>query len=731
VISVLLVEDDENDAILVERELQRGGEGQFVVQRAGTVADVRVATANRDFEVILLELDLPDSTGFETLHRVQACAGATPILITSGGGKSAAARGVRNLFTRAIVGKTVGDERDQFFDLSLDLLCIATFEGWFQQVNPAWTRCLGWTAEELISRPSIEFVHPEDREATLNSRSIIVSGKEQRGFQNRYLCKDGGVRWLAWAVHPLAESRRVFGVARDITELKKAEDRIAEQAALLDIAHEAIMVKDLLGKIIYWNKGATRTFGWTAEEATGRECLELLYKEPNDFYRALELLLSHGEWQGEVHKRTKDGRDLTVEMRWTLVRDKHNQPKAILSINSDISERKKIEAQFLRAQRLESIGTLAGGIAHDLNNILAPIMMAVQMLDEMVKGEDAQSLLETLRVSTQRGADLVKQVLSFARGVEGKRIVLDPAHILSEIGKIVRETFPKNIEVHLTRPKRSWQVEGDPTQLHQIVMNLCVNARDAMTNGGRLTISAENTELDEIYTEMNPEVRPGRYVLIEVSDTGTGIPAEIQERIFEPFFSTKEIGRGTGLGLSTTLAIVKSHGGFIDVHSQTGKGARFKVYLPATTEVDSCQETHTASPKLPLGNGELILVVDDEEPLREVTCRTLERFNYRFVAARNGAEAIAEYARQLGKVAVVVTDMAMPVMDGPATVHALRSIDPSVKIIGCSGHASNDSLAKVLGAGLHFLPKPFTAEALLKMLEQILTEGRRGPGLET
>jgi PAS domain S-box-containing protein len=514
---------------------------------------------------------------------------------------------------------------------------------------------------------------------------------------------------------------RVIGGMSDITERREAEERMAEQAALLDIAHEAIMVKELDGKIVFWNKGASRIYGWSPAEAVGRQSSALIYKEPKDFNRALNTVLSHGEWAGEVHKKTKDSRDLTVEARWTLVRNKQGEPKGILAIDSDVTEKKKLEAKFLRAQRMESIGILAGGVAHDLNNILAPIMLAVQILEETVKDEQTRTLLETLNSSARRGADLVKQVLSFARGVDGKRITLDPSHVVTEIGKIVRETFPKNIELYLDRPKKSWRMEGDPTQLHQVLMNLCVNARDAMPNGGRLTISIENVELDQIYADMNPDARAGRYIVLSVQDSGSGIPVEIREKIFEPFFTTKEVGRGTGLGLSTSLGIVKSLSGFINLYTEPGKGTCFKIYLPASAEVDTMQITKPASLELPRGNGELVLVVDDEEPVREITRRTLERYNYRVVLATNGAEAIAQYVKRSPEIAVVITDMAMPVMDGPATIHALRTIHPDVKILGCSGHASNDEIAKALGAGLpDFLLKPFTAETLLKKLAQIL-----------
>jgi PAS domain S-box-containing protein len=740
-------------------------------------------------------------------------------------------------------------ERDRLFNLSLDLLCVAGFNGQLKQVNPAWTKCLGWTAEELTSRPMQEFILPEDREATILSRAQIHQGKPSRGFENRYRCKDGSYRWLSWNVHPSIESRQVFAVARDVTEKKRtemslreseerfrqlaeninevfwitdpgknemlyispayekiwgrsceslyaspiawfeaihsedrgrirqaalmnqirgeydetyrimrpdgavrwirdrafpvenangevfrivgtaeditarklAEERLTEQATLLDSAHEAILVKDLEDKIIYWNKGAERTYGWTADEVLGRKSGELLYKDSTKLHECVSLLLEKGEWHGEVVKLTKDGRDLIIEVRWTLVRDAQGRPKSILAINTDITEKKKLEAHFLRAQRMDSIGTLASGIAHDLNNVLAPIIMSVATLKHLARNEDDLAVLETLSGSAQRGAQLVKQVLTFARGIEGQRIPVNPHHLMRDLLKVMRDTFPKSIDMHFTSARNLWTVTGDPTQMHQVFLNLCVNARDAMPGGGNLTITMENVLLDETYAAMNPDSRTGSFVMVQVADTGIGIPPEIQDRVFEPFFTTKEIGKGTGLGLSTTLAIVKSHGGFINLHSEVRKGTKFKVYLPANATESAADEVALEQTRLPRGAGELILVVDDEEAIRKIARRTLERFGYRVMLAVNGAEAVAIYAQNEANVAAVLTDMAMPIMDGPALILALKALNSQVRIIGSSGLASNELVARALGAGVqHFVPKPYTAEALLTTLKKVL-----------
>lgn len=384
-----------------------------------------------------------------------------------------------------------------------------------------------------------------------------------------------------------------------------------------------------------------------------------------------------------------------------------------------VTERKKLEEQFLRAQRMEGIGTLAGGIAHDLNNMLAPILMSIELLKLKMEDPSSQKLLSTIDSCARRGADMVAQVLSFARGVEGRRMVVQVKHLLRDLAKLASDTFPKSIQVRSIEPHDLWTVLGDPTQLHQALLNLCVNARDAMPKGGSLTLSGENIAIDKHYAALNLDANVGPYVVLEVEDTGGGIPAAVVEKIFDPYFTTKEFGKGTGLGLSTMLAIVKSHGGFVRVHSKPGKGARFKIYLPASME-SSAAAVAVAETEMPRGDGELILVVDDELSVREIAMQTLEAFGYRVVLAAEGSEALAIYASRAKDIALVLTDMMMPVMDGPAMIQVLLKLNPSVKIIAASGFIANGRLSD---SGIkHFLSKPYTAETLLKTLKRALTD---------
>jgi len=420
------------------------------------------------------------------------------------------------------------------------------------------------------------------------------------------------------------------------------------------------------------------------------------------------------------------------EIRWVHVRGFQVRDAAgILTrhtgIVTDITEKKQLEAQFLRTQRMEGIGTLASGIAHDLNNVLAPILMSVELLKDLVTEEADLAMLATLQASAQRGADLVKQVLAFARGVDGERVTVNLIDLMRELLTGMLDTFPKSIDVQFAPAHDLWAVTGDTSQMQQVLLNLCINARDAMPAGGPITIGLDNVVLDEAGAREQPDSRPGAYVRLSVTDTGTGITPETRLRIFEPFFTTKDVGKGTGLGLSTTLAIVKSHGGFIDVTSEAGAGSTFCVYLPANVMESSADHAGVAHPVLPRGRGELILVVDDEDGIRKLAQRMLERFGYRVLLACDGEEAVALYALRQQEIAVVLTDMTMPNMDGPALIAALKTMSPGVRIIGSSGLTSRARVnAAVAGGVPHFLPKPYTADALLEMLQSVLHTPRVG-----
>jgi PAS domain S-box-containing protein len=509
---------------------------------------------------------------------------------------------------------------------------------------------------------------------------------------------------------------------RDLSERQRAEQKIREQAALLDITTDAIFVRDLSDRIVFWNKGAKRLYGWKAEEAQGRNADELLNRKPLPKLAQIQQeVLEKGAWQGELHQVTKDGEEIIVESCWNLVRDDQQNPKSILVVNTDITSTKQLQEQLLRTQRLESLGTLASGISHDLNNILTPILGIAQLLPLKLPEADshAQQMFKILETNAKRGAALLKQILAFSRGVEGERVLLSIRSLFCDIEQVIRETFPKSIAIHINIPHDLWAIRGDLTQLEQVLMNLCLNARDAMPNGGTLAITAENIVIDENYASMEPEAKVGSYVAIAVSDTGTGISAETLERIFEPFFTTKAMGKGTGLGLATTMGIIKSHDGFIQVSSEVGKGTQFRVFLPAEeTRVVISED----KPELPRGDETTILIVDDEPVICHMIEALLRTYGYRVLTATDGVEAIALYAQYQHEIGTVLMDMVMPSMDGPTTILALQKMNPQVKIIVTSGLISSDRATEALGASVKaYLGKPYTSEELLTTLDKVLS----------
>ena len=568
-----------------------------------------------------------------------------------------------------------------------------------------------------------DLLHPDDRPAFQASVSGQIAHGGRYDAHTRIRRHDGTYGNFLGRGRVLRDAAgqpaRIVGSMSDLTSLLQAEQKMVEQAKLLNLAQDAIMVRDMEDRIEFWNHGAEALYGWTAAEVLGRSVSEVLHPAESDSAPAESTLLETGAWSGEGRHLTKQGAAVIVRSRWTLVRDEQGKPKSKLVINTDITEQKKIEEQFLRAQRLESIGTLASGVAHDLNNILLPIMMAAPILREELDPVERDKFLDIVESSARRGAEIIKQVLTFARGADGDHILLQPIYLLEEVANIASQTFPKTITLRTSYDEDIRSLEAEPTQLHQVLLNLCINARDAMPHGGQLCLGAENFDVDEHYASVTPGATAGPHVVLQVTDTGSGIPSDVADKIFDPFFTTKGVGEGTGLGLSTVAGIVKGHGGFLKLYSEPGHTS-FKVFLPAKEPVDGAGLAAVELP-VPGGDGQTILVVDDEPAIREVAQLILESHGYKVLVAEDGPEALALFEQETGQIAAVVTDLAMPLMHGLALVRALHRIEPDLKIIISTGRnddSQSDEMTALKVAGC--LLKPFTTRELLLKLDQVL-----------
>jgi len=745
-VHVLLVEDNAEYSAYIIDALSVS-DGSFRITPAGSLRDALAHLAKGGIDVVLLDLSLPDSEGLEALHRVHRAAGA-PVVILSGLSdhklavaavqagaqdylvKSEIGAGVISRVIRYAIERHAAEmrlrERDAHYqsivESSFDAVVSMDGSG-VTEFNPKAETMFGRRRAEVMGKDLADLIVPErmraaHREGVRRHLANPDTPITRQRLELIGLRADGSEFPLELTLSKQSSARGpvVTAFIRDLSERNRALSRIAEQASLLDQARDAILVRNLEHRVTFYNRSAHLLYGWSENDVIGQSVRERFFPDPAVFDEAMRILLQQGGWQGELSVAGRDGTTLTVESRWTLVRDVAGAPSAVLVIETDITERKELERRFLRAQRMESIGTLAGGIAHDLNNTLAPVLMSIELLKDNPTDTERDQILNTVEASARRGAEMVRQVLSFARGVEGDRAAVDVARLLKEVEKFANDTFMKNILVRTT-VEEGVSVLGDATQLQQVMINLCVNARDAMPQGGILTLSAGTEAIVQRQADLDPAVTPGDYVVIRVTDTGTGIPPPVLDRMFEPFFTSKATGKGTGLGLSTSLAIVKSHGGFMRVESTVGRGTTFIVCLPALAERSTPAATPAATPARRMtdrGAGELVLMVDDEDAILRMTTLVLESFGYRVLAAASGDEAVRLFTQHRSEIKVLFTDMTMPGMDGAALIRTVREINPGVRVVAASGLGAQQA-AQVPGV-MRFLAKPYTADSVLKAI---------------
>ncbi len=767
---VLLIEDDPIYRNLIS-SLLVAPHPPFELITTERLASGMEKLAEVAVELVLLDLELPDCRGIDTFLQVHSRhpqipiivlishenddlgskamdAGAQDYLVKAETDRQLLRRAIRYAIARQRSESALRESQrliQEIADATPEILTLFDLrDKRIVYINRQITNLLGYTVDDLQENDLRDFIHPDDLSYLNEQAKLLLSRRDSEVSKITYRARhtNGEWRWLRsqFLVFTRGENGgplQILSTTRDITESKRIDDELRqseeryrdlfenarEQAALLDCAQDAIMVRDLEGRILFWNRSAERIFGWRADEALGKTTHARYMSATSGQIAEAEMkIFETGEWTGEMWQLTKDGREIIVESRWTLVRDDQGKPKSILEINTDITEKKRLESLFLRMQRMDSIGALASGIAHDLNNSLAPILMALHTLQQTFTDPNSQRLLSLIRRSTERSRDLIDKVLTFAKGAEGERLTLTPSRLISDVAKILNETLPKSISLTFKLPEDMWNLVGDPTQIHQVLMNLCINARDAMPRGGALTITAENITFSEKQVWMMNEVAPGRFVQITVVDTGIGMSAELIDRAFEPFFTTKPQGQGSGLGLSTSAGIVSSHKGFINVTSSVGKGSQFRVYIPAKDNTGDPQRD-SGEIAVPSGNNELILVVEDEIEVRDIIRLTVEANGYRTLGASDGVAGLSLYRQHRDEINLVLSDLSMPGMDGVSMSRAIREIDPQVKIIGISGLRQAESSDELYRAGIRtVLCKPFTAPLLLRAIAIAIDE---------
>jgi PAS domain S-box-containing protein len=756
---ILHLDDNPRDLELVQRQLGREGPDLEVLQ-ARSWAEFNEALDNARIDLILSDYTMPVHDGIAALTLAHERRPLTPFIFVSGTiGEERAIDSMKSGATDYVLKDNIqrlgpairralresreraellrAEEAQRTSENRLKLATEASNIGlweWNTETNevyfsPEWKRQIGYDDDTLSNVLSewVSRLHPQDRHQTqgkLNAFGASTGARREAEYRMRHA--NGSYRWMHTEGKLFPDKAgslvRMMGCQLDITERKKDELALRESEHkyrhLFESLGDAAFLMDADStRILDVNREVEALLGMTRSEIMGTSFARCFSTREEKIVRRQisACLLGSKSSRLESEIARKDGDTIQVDFSVSAV-TLHGR-RLILALLSDSTERQRMQARLRHSQRLESIGTLAAGVAHDLNNILAPILMSTPLLSEALAGRSEGKMVATIEACAMRGSGIVKQVLTFARGIEGERVLVQVQHLLFDIANIASQTFPRAITIQNMAPRDLWPVQGDATQIHQVLLNLCVNARDAMPDGGTLTMDARNTHIDENYAAMSLGALPGDYLEISVSDTGQGIPPELRQRIFDPFFTTKGVGKGTGLGLSTAVGIVKSHRGFISVESAPGKGSVFKIFLPAEPAASDVPP-RASTPEAMRGNGELILLVDDEASIRLIAQTVLQAHGYRVLLAADGTEALAVVAQNYGNIAAVITDIAMPLMSGSTLIRALRKMSPEIPIIVSTGHGEQAPLPEFQVNG--FLNKPYDSNTLRHTLNAVL-----------
>jgi PAS domain S-box-containing protein len=754
---VLLIEDNEDDACLIGETLTEPTVQDIELEWVDRLESGLTRLTEDKIDVVLLDLSLPDSQGLETLDKVQEQTSDVPIIVLAHLDDEAMAvqamrkgaqdylvkgrsndrlliRAIRHAIERKQSEQTLRDSETRLraiINTALDALIGINAKGMITEWNPRAEVIFGWSRGEALGQKLADLIiPPRYREAHERGLQHFLRTGEgaalNRSFEVAGLRRDGTEFPVELSISPLKRGDTyVFNAfLSDITERKRAEENRVRLASIVESSSDAIIGKTLEGIVTSWNKAAERTFGYTADEAIGKPIGCLIPQDRLNEESQLAERVKQGEHVShfETARRRKDGKEINIALTISPIKDGEGRVMGFSEIARDITEQKSLEAQLRQSQKMEGIGQLAGGIAHDFNNLLTVInSYSAMVLDDLdFSNPFFRNGLEQIKEAGHRAALLTRQLLMFSRQQALEPKVLDLNEVVSNIAKLLRRLIGEDITQVLSLHPELGRVKIDPGQMEQIIMNLAVNARDAMPGGGQLTIETRNVELDNTSACKYALAQPGSYVMLAVSDTGCGIDADTQTRMFDPFFTTKGPGKGTGLGLATIDGIVKQSGGNIGVYSELEKGTTLKIYLPRVEKTSELSEQQPASTEI-LHGSETILLLEDEEMVRALAQAILERCGYRVLVGRNVHDALRFAQESPGTIHLLLTDTIMPVMNGPELAKRFLSIHPETKVLFMSGYTD-----KVIGnlGGLEpetaLLQKPFTPQTLAEKVREVL-----------
>lgn len=748
-IRILLVEGSQSDATLITQTLEAQWP-QIVAVRVEDETTMRAALADHVWDVVICDWCLPKFNALGALQTLRDAELEIPFVVFSGVNDVAPAieslrRGAHDYVLKAdldrlasVVDRELRDarvrreledhrrEHARFFNLAFDMLCVSGFDGYLKRVNPAWQLALGWTAEELRARPWIELVHPDDKGASaIAEHRLRDVGSELVHFENRYRCKDGSYRYLLWSAVSFAGEKLIYAVARDITSRKESEVALAasevKYRALFDNSPFSLWVYALGSlRFLAVNDSAIHQYGYSRDEFLAMRLDDIVSVEDlPKVHEFVERAALAGDQRQESVWRHRRKDQTMFDARVTSQPLAMGELPARLAVAEDITERRRLEEQLRQSQKMEAIGTLAGGIAHDFNNLLSVILSYTSLIrDDLKPGDLAFDDLGEVEKAAIRATRLTKQLLAFSRRQVLEPRVVEVNEIICGMGSMLRRLLHEDVELSVVAAPDTGRVLVDPGQLEQVLMNLAVNARDAMPRGGKLTIATSNVSLDEAHAQRSDGAKAGSHVMVTVTDNGMGMDERTCAQIFEPFFTTKEKDKGTGLGLSTVLGIVQQSGGHIEVESVLGRGTQFKMYFARTDDeiaMGAAIEVSTA-----LKGVETILLVEDDEQVRTLATSILRRNGYGVLEAQNGGEALLVCEQHEEKIHLLVTDVVMKRMSGVQLAKRLAVLRPTMKTLFISGHIGDAAGRDCVKIGAPFLQKPITPPTLLRKVRDVL-----------